>query len=104
MVKKNIHVSAAKGRTWRVTQEGKAVSAHRTQQNAIDAARREAKKSGVELITHSRDGKIRSKDSYVVAYRVIKESAGTPSVSRTKIATAARSVIRGGSDSKRRIS
>jgi len=50
MTKKNIHVSAAKGRTWRVTQDGKAVSAHRTQQNAIDAARREAKKSGVELI------------------------------------------------------
>lgn len=37
---------------------------HRTQANAIDAGRREAKRDAVDLVTHARDGKIRSKDSY----------------------------------------
>jgi hypothetical protein len=94
MAKKNIHVSAKRGGGWSVSQNGKQVSAHRSQQDAIEAGRRKAARAGAELITHARDGAIRSKDSYVVAYRLIRESVGTPSVSRAKIAAAARDVIR----------
>ncbi len=47
------------------------------------------------------DGRISSKDSYALERRVIKESVGQPSVSRSKIAAAAREIVR---SSQRRVS
>ena len=43
---------------------GRTLSQHRTQANALSAARRAAKRHQVDLVTHGRDGRIRSKDSY----------------------------------------
>ena len=61
----DVHVSRNPGRaTWKVTQGGQTISNHHTQTNAVDAGRREARRDGVDLVTHGRDGKIRSKDSY----------------------------------------
>lgn len=61
----DVHVSKNAARnTWKTTQNGETLSNHRTQGNAIDAGRREAKRDGVDLVTHGRDGRIRSKDSY----------------------------------------
>ena len=64
--KHDVHVSpkGADQKGWKVSQSGSVQSTHRTQQAAIDAGRREAKRDAVDLVTHGRDGKIRSKDSY----------------------------------------
>ena len=64
--KHDVHVSPKGGdrKGWNVSQSGTVQSTHRTQQAAIDAGRREAKRDQVDLVTHGRDGKIRSKDSY----------------------------------------
>jgi hypothetical protein len=65
MAKKDVHVSRQPGGSgWKVTQGSEKLSAHRTQQNAVDRGRAEAKRDGVDLVTHARDGKIRSKDSF----------------------------------------
>jgi hypothetical protein len=66
MSKKNgdVHVSKTSGSSWKVTQNGERVSMHRTQGNAIDHGKTEAKRDRVDLVVHGRDGKIRSKDSY----------------------------------------
>jgi hypothetical protein len=62
---KNIHVSRVPGGArWKVSQGGDVLSTHNTQGNAIDRGRSEAKRDQVDLVTHGRDGKIRSKDSY----------------------------------------
>jgi hypothetical protein len=61
----DVHVIADPERSrWKVEQGGRTVSNHRTQSNAVKAARRKAKRTRVDLVTHGRDGKIRSKDSY----------------------------------------
>lgn len=59
------HVVPSSGR-WAVRRSGspKASRTFETQADAINAARRLAKKQGVELYIHGRDGKIRSRDSY----------------------------------------
>ena len=62
--KDDVHISKANGTRWRVSQSGETISTHNSQRNAIDAGRREAKRSAVDLITHGRDGHIRSKDSF----------------------------------------
>jgi len=63
--KHDVHVVKSVGGTsWRVSQGGSTVSHHRTQSNAVEAARREARRDGVGLVTHGRDGRIRSKDSF----------------------------------------
>ncbi|NOX61619.1 MAG: DUF2188 domain-containing protein [Chloroflexi bacterium] len=51
---------------WQHKQDGnkRASKVTRTQEEAIESARRAAKKKGGEVIVHGRDGKIRSKDSY----------------------------------------
>ncbi|MGH9237205.1 MAG: DUF2188 domain-containing protein [Vicinamibacterales bacterium] len=49
---------------WQVTQNSQVQSNHRTQQAAIDAGRREAKRGGVDLVTHNRKDVIRSNDSF----------------------------------------
>jgi Uncharacterized protein conserved in bacteria (DUF2188) len=61
--KHDVHVSRD-GDGWKVTQAGERLSGHRTQATANDKGRAEAKRDGVDLVIHGRDGKIRSKDSY----------------------------------------
>jgi hypothetical protein len=60
-----VHVvaSAITG-VWRVRQGGRTLSRHRTQKTAMSIGRRRARHDRVDLVTHDRDGRIRSKDSY----------------------------------------
>jgi hypothetical protein len=60
---RDIHVLSS-GSGWRVTQSGRTVSRHRIQRRAIASGLKVARRSGVDLVTHARDGRIRSKDSY----------------------------------------
>ncbi len=61
----NVHVSRNPStKRWKVTQGGEKLSTHRTQALADKAAAKEARKDGVDRVTHGRDGKIRSKDSF----------------------------------------
>ena len=63
--RQDVHVSRNPGRsTWKTSRGGETISNHRTQANAAAAGRREAKREGVDLVIHGRDGRIRSKDSY----------------------------------------
>lgn len=62
--KGDVHVSKLGASSWKVTQSGERLSAHRTQANAISRGRQEARRDGVDLVTHGRNGLIRSKDSY----------------------------------------
>ena len=62
--KHDVHVSTTPTGRWKVTQNGGVLSTHRTQRLADDAARREAIRDSVDRVTHGRDGRIRSKDSY----------------------------------------
>ena len=49
---------------WRVTRAGRTLSRHRTQEEALSVGRIVARQRRVDLVTHARDGRIRSKDSY----------------------------------------
>ncbi len=60
---KNLHVVRL-GRGWSIKSNGRVLSSHRTQQNAIKSATIIAKRIQSELVIHGRDGRIRSKDSY----------------------------------------
>jgi uncharacterized protein DUF2188 len=60
----DVHVSAKRVRPWKVTQGGLTLSNHRRQETALAAARRVARRHGVELVTHGRNSRIRSKDSF----------------------------------------
>ena len=62
--RRDVHVIANRGRNWKVTQGGHTLSNHRTQETALAAARRAARRTGVDLVTHGRNGRIRSKDSF----------------------------------------
>lgn len=66
MTKKNIHVTHRNDGSWAVKGAGdqKASSLHRTQADAINAAKPLAVKNSSELVIHGRDNKIRDKDSY----------------------------------------
>lgn len=64
MIKHDVHVSNSSARVWRVSQGGHTLSTHRTQRAAVVKGRTEARRDGVDLVTHGRDGRIRSKDSY----------------------------------------
>lgn len=61
--KSDLHVSK-QGTNWKVTQGGERLSTHQTQGNAVTRATSHAKRDGVDVVTHGRDGRIRSKDSY----------------------------------------
>lgn len=62
---KDVHVSRVPGGSrWKVSQAGEILSTHNTQGNAINRGRAEARRDQVDLVTHGRDGRIRSKDSY----------------------------------------
>lgn len=61
----DVHVvKNSQGKGWVAKQDGEVVSRHRTQGAAQESGRREAKKDGVDLVTHGTDGKIRQKDSF----------------------------------------
>ncbi len=47
-----------------VKQDGERISTHQTQRNADARAATVARKDGVDRVTHGRDGKFRSKDSF----------------------------------------
>jgi hypothetical protein len=51
---------------WIVEREGaaRASSRHRTQAEADERARSVARREGVELVVHGRDGRIRQRESY----------------------------------------
>ena len=60
----DVHVIVNRVRCWKVTQGGRTLSNHRTQRTALSAARRAARRHRVDLVTHGRNGRIRSKDSF----------------------------------------
>ena len=49
---------------WNVMRAGRRMSHHRTQKEAEAVGRSVAGRAQVDLVTHRRDGRIRSKDSY----------------------------------------
>jgi len=49
---------------WNVVRGRRRLSHHRTQQVAVTAGRRVARRMRVDLVTHGRDGRIRAKDSF----------------------------------------
>lgn len=63
--KRDIHV-VPHDKGWARVKEGaeRPASVHRTQKDAIDAAREQAKRERVEVVTHGKDGRIRDSDSY----------------------------------------
>jgi hypothetical protein len=65
MVNRAIHVVPHPD-GWAVKKAGseRASSVHRTQAEALDAARSQARRERVELVIHGRDGRIRDSDSY----------------------------------------
>ena len=60
---RHVHVISS-GLGWRVTLSGRTFSNHRTQRRAIVVGTRLARRRCVDLVTHGRNGRIRSKDSY----------------------------------------
>ena len=93
---KNKHSVVHSGGSWRVLRNGKQISVHRARRDAIDSVRHKGDTVADKLITHGSVGWIKPQDMYILASRNIKESVGTPSVSRAKIATVARDAIRHG--------
>jgi hypothetical protein len=65
MAKKNIHIVPRDG-GWAVVREGaqRGSSHHGTQSDAIDVGRQIARRDGVEILIHGRNGQIRERDSY----------------------------------------
>jgi hypothetical protein len=93
-VAKVVHVAPDKDDGWKVVQDGHLQSVHRTQKAAIAAGRALASKNSAELVAHERNGEVRLKDSSPLIQRKILEAPGVPSVSRAKIAAAARFTLR----------
>jgi hypothetical protein len=61
----DVHVIANTTRGgWNMRRAGRPVSHHSTQEEALSIGRRVARKSRVDLATHGRDGRVRSRDSY----------------------------------------
>lgn len=60
----DVHVIGNGSGSWKVVQGSRTLSTHRTQDAALTAARRVARRTGVDLVTHGRNGRIRSKDSF----------------------------------------
>jgi len=63
--RRDVHVIGNRvGSGWQVTKGGRTLSNHRTQGAALTAGRRVARRHRVDLVTHGRNGRIRSKDSF----------------------------------------
>lgn len=60
------HVTPHPGGGWAVTQHGngQAISVHRTQKSAVQQARDLARRRGVALVVHGRDGHVRLRVDY----------------------------------------
>ena len=65
MKRSNIHIVPRES-GWAVRREGatRDSSHHQTQSSATSAGRETAKRDGVELLIHGRDGRIRERDSH----------------------------------------
>ena len=65
MPKKDIHIVPRDG-GWAVRREGAArdSSHHDRKSDAVDAGRTTARRDGVELVTHGKDGRIQDSDSH----------------------------------------
>jgi hypothetical protein len=61
---RNVHVVGNGAGGWRVTRARRTVSNHRLQRRAVAAGVRMARRKGVELVIHARNGRVRSKDTY----------------------------------------
>ena len=63
--KRNLHV-VPRTEGWVVRSEGssRATSVHASQRDAIDAARKIARKEAAEVVIHGKSGRIRERDSY----------------------------------------
>ena len=61
---RDVHVLPDFDDGWNVYSAGRLVSHHRTQDRAVAAGRRIARRERVDVVTWNRDGQIRSKDSY----------------------------------------
>jgi hypothetical protein len=87
---------------WAVRSEGssRATSIHSSQREAIDAARKLAKKTATQLVIHGRDGRIRERDSYASdplpprEPRKILYPSSTPSTNREAIRRAVSEAVR----------
>lgn len=65
MKRGDVHVMTQRENAgWKVMQGHRTLSNHRMQRTAIAAGRRLARRNRVELVTHGRNGRIRSKDSF----------------------------------------
>lgn len=64
--KRDIHVIPHKDNGWAIKKEGadRVSSKHTTQNAAINKAVKAAKKEGLEVVIHRKDGTIRDSDSY----------------------------------------
>ena len=60
----DVHVVGNGSGGWRVRQRGRTLSHHRLQRRAVEAGSRVARSERVDRVTHARDGRVRSKDSY----------------------------------------
>jgi hypothetical protein len=61
----DVHVTSDPDqRGWNVAHAGRRLSHHRTQKKAVAIGRRLSRLLRVDLVTHGRDGRVRSKDSY----------------------------------------
>ena len=65
-MKKNIHITHRKDKSWAVIGEGdkRASSRHSTQSAAVDAGKPLAQKNKAELVIHDVKNRIRDKDSF----------------------------------------
>lgn len=64
--KKDIHVVRHPEQGWATRREGasRVGSTHKTQSDAVDAARERARRDHVEVVIHRPNGQIRDSDSY----------------------------------------
>jgi hypothetical protein len=61
---RDVHVVGNSSGGWRVTQRSRTLSHHRLQRRAVQAGSRVARRERVDVVTHARDGRVWSKDSY----------------------------------------
>ncbi len=63
MSRKEVH-TVPDGNGWANKEEGRTISRHRTQENAVEAGRDQAIDRGAEHVIHRPDGRIRESNSY----------------------------------------
>jgi hypothetical protein len=96
---KDLHV-VLHNEGWVIRKEGgvRAISVHRTQREAVEAAREIARSQNGELVIHGRNGRVRSRNSYATDSlpprdRVVLFPLSAPSVSRRAIREAIKAVM-----------